>query len=270
MWGQKIARRLEPWDNDGVNQREPACPGSGQEQLPQLLLGPANPWHAGMHTGCLLPALPRLWGRLDIWTLYQFPGFSILTADFQNLKQKLSRLNNTPQQAGFPPGEIRLCVLRVWEHPRWGLGDERMLGRNSPGQEPGLLLPPGLGFWFLCFRTETKSWKTGIRRGTRRQNEAPDMQACPWRGSPPCPWDSLLDASGVSWSVGENIQIDLQLSGKPFQFTQLQMLLNALEAFIRAPLCAGGECSTQAGRRWSPPFSWGSKCCGQTIWQGWR
>lgn len=40
-----------------------------------------------------------------------------------------------------------------------------------------------------------------------------------------------------------------ELSGKPFQFTKLQMLLNALEAFSRELLCAGGDCALQADGR---------------------
>lgn len=40
-----------------------------------------------------------------------------------------------------------------------------------------------------------------------------------------------------------------EFSGKPFQFTKLQMLLNALEAFSRELLCAGGDCALQADGR---------------------
>lgn len=55
--------------------------------------------------------------------------------------------------------------------------------------------------------------------------------------------------------MGKNIQIDSEFSGKPFQFTKLQMLLNALEAFLREPLCAGGDYArqaTEAGPRLPP------------------
>lgn len=57
----------------------------------------------------------------------------------------------------------------------------------------------------------------------------------------------------VFQSIGKNIQIDSQFSGKPFQFTKLQMLLNALEAFIHELLCAGGDCAQQAYRSRSRP-----------------
>lgn len=52
----------------------------------------------------------------------------------------------------------------------------------------------------------------------------------------------MLSASGVSQGIGKNIPIDSEFSGKPFQFTKLKMLLNALVAFIPEPLDAGGDC----------------------------
>lgn len=138
----------------------------------------------------------------------------------------------------------------------WGLGLQAAFNRMRLGVRSRFYTEAPVGrnlvfcIWIFIFmpKNSQQILEIGMRidntnhvQGMRNENRACRTQTCPWIVLPLCPWDSRLYASGFSQSIGKNIQIDSQFSGKPFQFTKLQMLLNALEAFIHELLYAGGD-----------------------------